>query len=74
MFRSHFAKVSALILGAAAVASAQKLSFEVASIKASEPITPAMLQSGKVHAGMKVDGKRVDIGNFSLLQLICKAY
>jgi len=58
----------------AAAASAQKLSFEVASIKSSEPITPAMLQSGKVHAGMKVDGKRVDIGNFSLLQLICKAY
>src|ERR1019366_2283199 len=48
--------------------------FEVASIKPSEPITPAMFASGKLHAGMKVDGKRVDIGNFGLMQLICKAY
>ena len=48
--------------------------FDVASIKPSETITPAMLQSGKVHAGMKVDGKRVDIGYFSLLMLVAKAY
>ena len=33
-----------------------------------------MFQSGKVHSGMKVDGKRVDIGQYSLLQLICEAY
>src|SRR3954452_3097535 len=48
--------------------------FDVASIKASEPITPAMVQAGKLHVGMKVDGSRVDIGNFTLLQLIMKAY
>ena len=48
--------------------------FEVASIKVSEPITPAMIASGKLHAGMKVDGKRVDIGNISMMALICKAY
>ena len=48
--------------------------FEVASVKASEPITPAMITSGKLHAGMKIDGKRVDIGNFGMMQLICKAY
>ena len=48
--------------------------FEVASVKPSEPITPAMMASGKLHAGMKIDGKRVDIGNFGMMQLICKAY
>jgi uncharacterized protein (TIGR03435 family) len=53
---------------------AQAPTFEVASVKPSEPITPAMVASGKLHAGMKIDGKRVDIGNFGLMQLICKAY
>jgi uncharacterized protein (TIGR03435 family) len=48
--------------------------FEVASVKPSEPITPAMVQAGKIHVGMKIDGARVDIGNFTLLQLITKAY
>jgi uncharacterized protein (TIGR03435 family) len=48
--------------------------FEVASIKPSEPITPQMIQSGKLHVGMKIDGARVDIGNFTLGQLIAKAY
>jgi len=52
----------------------QTPSFEVASIKPSEQITPAMIASGKVHAGMKIDGARVDIGNFPLMQLIMKAY
>jgi uncharacterized protein (TIGR03435 family) len=33
-----------------------------------------MMASGKLHAGMKIDGKRVDIGNFGMMQLICKAY
>jgi len=50
------------------------LSFEVASIKPSEQITPQMIQSGKIHAGMKMDNKRVDIGQMSLLALICRAY
>lgn len=50
------------------------LAFEVASIKPSQPITPAMVASGKLHMGMKIDAARVDIGNFALLQLICKAY
>jgi uncharacterized protein (TIGR03435 family) len=48
--------------------------FDVASIKPSEPITPAMVQAGRIHAGMRIDGARVDIGNFTLLQLITKAY
>jgi uncharacterized protein (TIGR03435 family) len=50
------------------------LAFEVASIKPSEPITPALAASGKLHLGMKIDAARVDIGNFALMQLICKAY
>jgi uncharacterized protein (TIGR03435 family) len=33
-----------------------------------------MVQAGKIHAGMKIDGARVDIGNFTLTQLITKAY
>jgi uncharacterized protein (TIGR03435 family) len=49
-------------------------SFDVASIKQSEPITPAMVAAGKLHAGMRIDGARVDIGNFTLVQLISKAY
>jgi uncharacterized protein (TIGR03435 family) len=53
---------------------AAPLSFEVASIKQSEPITPAMIQAGKLHAGMKIDGARVDIGNYTIAQLIMKAY
>jgi len=59
---------------AAGSALGQTPAFEVASIKPSEPITPAMVAAGKLHAGMKIDGKRVDIGNFALMQLICKAY
>jgi len=27
-----------------------------------------MVAAGKIHVGMKIDGKRVDIGNFSLMQ------
>jgi uncharacterized protein (TIGR03435 family) len=48
--------------------------FDVASIKPSEPVTPQMIQAGKIHVGMKIDGARVDIGNFTLGQLIAKAY
>jgi uncharacterized protein (TIGR03435 family) len=48
--------------------------FDVASIRPSAPITPEMVQAGKIHAGMKIDGTRVDIGNFTVLQLITKAY
>ena len=63
-----------LMVLAAGSVFGQTPAFEVASIKPSEPITPAMVASGKLHAGMKIDGKRVDIGNFALMQLICKAY
>jgi uncharacterized protein (TIGR03435 family) len=65
---------SAAIILSAGSLLAQAPAFEVASVKPSEPITPAMIASGKLHAGMKIDGKRVDIGNFGMMQLICKAY
>jgi uncharacterized protein (TIGR03435 family) len=72
MFTSLCRKgAGALVLSAVAL-TAQ--TFDVASIKPSEPITPQMIQAGKLHAGMKIDGKRVDIGNFTLMQLIAKAY
>ena len=48
--------------------------FDVASIKPSAPVTPAMAASGKIHAGMKITATRVDIGMLSLMDLICKAY
>jgi len=51
------------------------LSFEVASIKPSPPIDPVAVASGKpLHAGMKIDASRVDIGNFSIAALVAKAY
>ncbi len=51
--------------------------FKTASVKASVPITsltPAMLQSGKVHLGMTIDGSSVDIGFMPLADLIRTAY
>jgi uncharacterized protein (TIGR03435 family) len=55
-------------------ASAAPLSFEVASIKPAETITPAMVASGKLHVGMSVQGTRVDIGYLSLAELIPIAF
>ena len=57
-----------------AQAPANKLEFEVASVKLADLPTPAMVQSGKLHAGMKIDNARVDIGLMSMMQLITKAY
>lgn len=74
MSNSRLPFFSATIVWAAGSLLGQTLAFEVASIKVSEPITPAMVAAGKLHAGMKVDGKRVDIGNASMMQLICRAY
>ena len=65
---------SVLLASSFAQTTAAAQAFDVASIKPSEPITPAMIAAGKLHAGMKIDAARVDIGNFPLMQLICKAY
>jgi uncharacterized protein (TIGR03435 family) len=53
---------------------AAPLAFEVASIKPAPAMTPAMVQAGKLHVGMKIDAARVDIGYFGLVDLIAKAY
>jgi uncharacterized protein (TIGR03435 family) len=64
-----------LALALSALAYGQTpLAFEVASVKPSAPITPQMVQSGKLHVGMKIDAARVDIGAWSLAQLIGEAY
>ncbi|HET9409334.1 MAG TPA: TIGR03435 family protein [Candidatus Sulfotelmatobacter sp.] len=54
--------------------SAAPLAFEVASIKPSGDVM-ADARAGKMpHVGMKVDVQRVDIGYFTLMQLISYAY
>lgn len=70
---------SSLLLPIAALAAwaqtpAAPLEFEVATIKPAEQITPAMVQSGKMHFGLNVDGARADIGYLSLYDLISTAY
>lgn len=66
--------VLALAAGAALAQAPAAPAFEVASIKPVDIPTPAQIMSGKIHAGMKIDAARVDIGLTSLLELICKAY
>jgi uncharacterized protein (TIGR03435 family) len=55
-------------------AAGQALSFDVASVKLSPPITPEAVQSGSMHTGIKVTKGQVDIGNDTLLDLIGRAY
>jgi uncharacterized protein (TIGR03435 family) len=50
------------------------LSFEVASVRASEPITSKSAADGKFRVGTQVDGARVDIGYTSLTELVRQAY
>ena len=53
---------------------AAPLAFEVATIKPAPPITPEMVQAGKLHVGMNIDKQRVDIGYMSLVDLLVTAY
>src|SRR6266850_6983524 len=66
-----------LALGVA-IASAQqaapKKSFEVASVKLAGPIDPQKLLSGQQRIGMKQDAGRVDIENWSILELLNAAF
>jgi uncharacterized protein (TIGR03435 family) len=55
-------------------APASKLEFEVASIKAAPQITPALMQSGKMHIGMNIDGARVDIGGMPIMALLPQVF
>jgi len=66
-------------LAAAAIAMsgqapAPKLEFEVASIKPAPPFNPAMMQSGKMHIGMNIDGALVDIGGMPILALLPQVF
>ena len=67
-------KYLSLCVFTAVAALGQQLAFEVASIRSAEQITPAMIQAGKLHVGMKIDAGKVDIGYFSLRELIPLAY
>lgn len=49
-------------------------SFEVASIKPAGDLNPARIASGSMKIGMTVDASRVDIGLFSLSDIIRTAY
>ena len=64
--------VAAVLISTAAFA--QALTFEVASVKPAGPLNPMAIQSGKIRIGMKIDGAMVDIGSFSLVDLIRTAY
>lgn len=66
--------VLALAAGALFGQPAAAPTFDVASIKPVDMPTAAQIASGKLHAGMKIDAARVDIGLTSLMDLICKAY
>jgi uncharacterized protein (TIGR03435 family) len=49
-------------------------SFEVATVKLAPLLNPADVAAGKLHVGMSIDGARVDIGFFSLADLIPVAF
>ena len=69
-------RVATLLLTAAAgmaVWCQSRPSFEVASIKPAPKPTAALLLSGKVHVGTKIDPARVDIGSAPLNSLIADA-
>jgi uncharacterized protein (TIGR03435 family) len=51
-----------------------KLEFEVASIKPAPQLTPALVQSGKMHIGMNIDGARVDIGGMPIMSLLPQVF
>ena len=64
--------LSALALACAAYA--QTPAFEVASVKPSEPITPEMVQSGRLQIGVTIDALNVRLRQYSLFDLTCLAY
>src|SRR5689334_22836729 len=73
-FPAAFAAIAIASVPVWAQTAAPALSFEVATIKQSAPMNPAMIAAGKLHVGMQIDAARVDIGFFSLADLIRTAY
>jgi uncharacterized protein (TIGR03435 family) len=53
---------------------AQTPAFEVASVKMAEPITPELVQSGRLQMGVTIDAHYVRISQFSMLELVALAY
>lgn len=66
--------VSLVLASSAVFAQVPTPAFEVASIKPAAPLDPAKIAAGQLHVGMTIDGARVDIGFFSLADLIRTAY
>jgi uncharacterized protein (TIGR03435 family) len=66
--------VTVFAIVAFAQAPAPKLEFEVASIKPAPPMTPALMQSGKMHIGMNIDNARVDIGGMPIMALLPQVF
>ena len=64
---------AALATGAAASQTAPP-AFEVASVKAAEPLDPAKLAAGQQRIGATIDAARVDLRSLSLGDLIRTAY
>lgn len=58
----------------ACAAYAQTPAFEVASVKPSEPITPELVQSGRLHIGVSIDAQNVRVQQYSMFDLIRLAY
>lgn len=61
-------------LGLACSALAQGPSFEVASVKRSEPITPELVQSGRLQIGVSIDARNVRLNKMSLFDMTMLAY
>ena len=62
------------VFAASAQQTAPKKQFEVASIKVAGPLDPQKILSGQQRVGMKQDAGRVDIENWSIIELLNAAY
>ena len=69
-----FACAALCALTLAAQSQPPAKAFEAASIKPAPPMTPAMAAAGQIHYGMKVDRTHVDIGYWTITDLICASY
>ena len=76
MLKRVLTLTAAVALAAASLMAqaAKAPTFDVATIRPAAQITPDLIIAGKVHVGMKSDATRVDIGYFSLKDLIPLAY
>ena len=63
-----------IVILIASNAAAQSPTFEVASVKATGPLDPQKLLSGRQRVGTRIDAARVDIENETLIDLIETAF